>query len=130
MKINYDEAIEIADIITGVENPDEDLFITEDALVEKFGISIDDFHLLLLKITEILEIRISPLTKQIFMGYANKELGVFLYKEDVSNKFLNILKDWMLPVKEKGDKTYSRTITLNGKPEFEIIYKPIRDQTK
>ena len=44
VKLDWDEAKEIADILTNTENPDEDYAITENALAEKWGIDTDTFH--------------------------------------------------------------------------------------
>ena len=44
VKLDWDEAKEIADVLTKTENPDEDYSITENALADKWSISLDDFH--------------------------------------------------------------------------------------
>ena len=43
-KLDWDEAKEIADVLTKTENPDEDYSITENALADKWSISLEDFH--------------------------------------------------------------------------------------
>ena len=44
IKLDLYEAIEIADILTNTNNPDLDYLVTDNALIEKWGIDIDAFY--------------------------------------------------------------------------------------
>lgn len=68
VKLDQDEAKEIADVLTNIENPDEDYAITENALVEKWGIDTDTFHEIADGIFQMIDFGISPLTQSPFVG--------------------------------------------------------------
>lgn len=62
-KLDWDEAREIADILTNTENPDEDYSITENALAEKWNIDADTFHEIANGIFQMIDFGMSPLTQ-------------------------------------------------------------------
>ena len=67
VKLDWDEAKEIADVLTNTENPDEDYSITENALAEKWGIDTDTFHEIASGIFQMIDFGMSPLTKTPFV---------------------------------------------------------------
>ncbi len=127
VKLDWDEAKEIAAVITNTENPDEDYAITENALVEKWGIDMDIFHEIADSIFGIIDFGISPLTQTPYVGISKG--NEWLAKKEVDQQFIHALINWAtegedIPVDSNG---FVRTITIGGKPEFDItISRPVQ----
>ena len=120
VKLDWDEAKEIADVLTKTENPDEDYSITENALADKYNISLEDFHEIVDGIFRMINFGISPLTQTPFVGISKG--NEWLAKKEVNQQFIHALINWCtegekIPEKSKG---FVRTITLKGKPEYDI----------
>lgn len=125
IRLDWEEAKEIADIITNTENPDSDYAITETALVDKWSIDMDTFHEIAESIFKLLDFGISPLTQTPFVGIANG--NVWLAKKEVNQQFIHAIINWATEGEEipEESKGFLRTITLGGKPEYNIsISKP------
>lgn len=131
VKLDFDEAMEIADILTETENPDEDLSITENALAEKWSIDIDTFHEIANGIFQMIDFSISPLTQTPFVGISKDNM--WIAKKEVNQQFIHALINWATEGEDipEGSKGFVRTITNNGKPEFDItISIPIEKNKK
>jgi len=87
VKLGWDEAKEIADILTKTENPDDDYAITEIALADKYGISLEDFHEIVDGIFRMIDFGISPLTQTPFVGISKG--NEWLAKKEVNQQLLN-----------------------------------------
>jgi len=119
-KLDWDEAKEIADVLTKTENPDEDYSITENALADKWSISLEDFHEIIDAIFKMIDFGISPITQTPYVGIS--KTNEWLVKKEVNQQFISAIINWAtegndIPEDSKG---YVRTITSNGKPEFDI----------
>ena len=129
VKLDWDEAKEIADFLTKTENPDEDYSITENALAEKWGIDMDTFHEIADGIFRMIDFGISPLSQTPFVGISKGNM--WLAKKEVNQQFIHALINWATQGEDipKSSKGFLRTITLNGKPEFDIIirHSKVRD---
>ena len=128
VKLDWDEAKEIADVLTKTENPDEDYSITENALAEKWGIDMDTFHEIADGIFRMIDFGISPLTQTPFVGISKSNM--WLAKKEVNQQFIYALINWATEGEDipEGSKGFVRTITLGGKPEFDItISRPKPD---
>ena len=119
-KLDWDEAKEIADVLTKTENPDEDYSITENALAEKWNISMEDFHEIVNGIFQMIDFGISPLTQTPFVGISKG--NEWLAKKEVNQQFIHALINWATEGEEipEGSKGFKRTITKSGEPEFDI----------
>lgn len=122
-KLDWDEAKEIADFLTKTDNPDEDYEITENALFEKWNIDVDSFHEIANGIFEMIDFAVSPLTQTPFVGISKGDH--WLAKKKVDQQFIGGLIQWATEgelIRANG-KGSIKEITLNGKPEFEIIIR-------
>lgn len=119
-KLDWDEAKEIADVLTKTENPDEDYSITENALADKWNISLDDFHEIVDGIFRMIDFGISPLTQTPFVGISKG--NEWLAKKEVNQQFIHAIINWATEGEDipEGSKGFVRTITSGGKPEFDI----------
>ena len=120
VKLDWEEAIEIADVLTKTENPDEDYSITENALADKWNISLEDFHEIVDGIFRMIDFGISPLTQTPFVGISKG--NEWLVKKEVNQQFIHALINWATEGEDipEGSKGFVRTITSGGKPEFDI----------
>ena len=130
VKLDWEEAKEIADILTNTENPDEDYSITENALADKYNISLEDFHEIVDGIFRMIDFGISPLTQTPFVGISKG--NEWLAKKEVNQQFIHALINWATEGEDipEGSKGFVRTITSGGKPEFDITIsrpKPIAE---
>jgi hypothetical protein len=121
VKLDWEEAKEIADVLTKTENPDEDDSITENALAEKWNISLEDFHEIVDGVFRMIDFGISPVTQTPFAGIGKG--GMWLAKKEVNQQFLDALINWATEGEDipEGGKGFMRTITLDGIPEYDII---------
>ena len=128
VKLDWDEAKEIADVLTKTENPDEDYSITENALADKYNISLEDFHEIVGGVFQMIDFGISPFTQTPFVGISKG--NEWLAKKEVNQQFIHALINWATEGEDipEGSKGFVRTITLGGKPEFDItISRPKPD---
>lgn len=128
VKLDWDEAKEIADVLTKTENPEEDYSITENALADKWNISLEDFHEIVDGIFRMIDFGISPLTQTPYVGISKD--NEWLAKKEVNQQFIHALINWATEGEDipEGSKGFVRTITSGGKPEFDItISRPKPD---
>lgn len=120
VKLDWDEAKEIADVLTNTKNPDEDYSITENAVAEKWNISLEDFHEIADGIFRMIDFGISPLTQTPYVGISKG--NEWLAKKEVDQQFIHALINWATEGEDipKDSKGFVRTITLGEKPEFDI----------
>lgn len=125
VKLDWEEAKEIADILTKTSNPNEDYEITENALAEKWNIDIETFQEIANGIFEMIDFGMSPITQTPFVGIAKP--NEWIAKKEVNQQFISAVINWAtegetMSEKQKG---FIRTISANGKPEYNVaIYKP------
>lgn len=120
VNLDWDEAKEIADVLTKTENTDDDYSITENALADKYNISLEDFHEIMNGIFKMIDFGISTLTQTPFVGISKGNM--WLAKKEVNQQFIHALINWAtegIDIPE-GSKGFVRTITSGGKPEFDI----------
>lgn len=120
VKLDWDEAKEIADVLTKTENPEEDYSITENALADKYNISLEDFHEIVDGVFRMIDFGISPLTQTPFVGISKG--NEWLAKKEVNQQFIHALINWATEGEDipEGSKGFVRTITSGGKPEYDI----------
>ena len=121
MKIEEFEAQEIADFLLNIENPEEDSEITEEALYIHYGIGIETFTEIVNKLFETLDLSLSPLTNKAYIGFSKG--NQWMAKKKINSKFIHALIHWCtdgLGKIEEGKKGYVKTITIGGKPVFDI----------
>lgn len=132
MRIEDFEAQEIADFLLNTNNPEEDSEISETALFDNYGIGLDTFTEILNKLFETLDLSLSPLTNEAYIGFSKG--NQWMAKKKIDSKFISAVIHWCtdgeckLPKSSKG---FIKTITANGKPEFDITIshpKPIKNQ--
>ena len=128
IKIGWVEAQEIAEAILKIENNDDDTSLVEEALVEKWNIGLDAFQEITQALCNMINFSVSPLTQTAMVGISTG--NTWLVKKDVDQQFINGVIEWATEGEEieEGKKGFIRTITLNGKPEFDItISRPKAD---
>ena len=128
IKIGWVEAQEIAEAILKIENNDDDTSLVEEALAEKWGIGLDTFQEIAQALCNMINFSVSPLTQTPMVGISTG--NTWLVKKDVDQQFINGVIEWATEGEEieEGKKGFIRTITLNGKPEFDItISRPKAD---
>ncbi len=122
-RLDYMDVQEIADSITGVDNEDLDLSITEEAIINKFDVGFDAFHEIVEAIFDKIDFGLSPLTQEAYVGIAGD--GMWHVKKEVNQQFIAGLINWATEG-EKVPKTgngFLRTISKGKKAEYEIIIR-------
>lgn len=94
----------------------------DEKLSEKYGISLEQFTDLINDLTPLLDMAISPLTEEPYIGFGT---GSFWLAKKPHPGFINAVLQWMsaedvLKGKSKG---YERIITSGGKPEFQLTLR-------
>lgn len=121
-KIDYHEAAEIANEIMQINNPEEDIDITEEALADKYNISLEDFHTIVQKIFNMMDFGLSPLTQTPYVGIS--EGNRWIVNKDVNQQFIASLISWATEGNDlAAGEGYARTITCNGQPEYTITIR-------
>lgn len=125
VKLDFYEAMEIADFITKVDNPNSDEDISETALIEKWDITLETFEDIVNTIFQMIDFGMSPVTQTPYVGIAKP--NEWLVKKEVNQQFVSAVINWAtegeaMTEKQKG---FICTITANGKAEYNVaIYKP------
>jgi hypothetical protein len=132
-KIDHWEAEELAAHICECKSDDRSEI--EQAFCDKFQTDLGQFEDILQIMGNMLSFGISPLTEQAFIGFsvADKKHSRWIIKKEVNASFIAGVIQWLGGQNIKGDvKGYSRTVTNNGKPEYEITIKkyPLQVDTK
>lgn len=112
---------ELAAYLVGYEESDAcDLANIEEKLIEKFGIDLRNFHLLIQKLAPLLDMAISPLTETPFIGFGDGEC--WIAKKPFPG-FINQVLIWLSADQIKAGKARvcERIIKAEGKPEFKIL---------
>lgn len=119
-KLDYYEAQEIAEAIFGIQNEDDDTQAVEEKLAEKWGVSLDAFHEIAEALFGMVDFGMSPLTQTPYVGISKG--NEWLAKKDVEQQFIAALINWATEGEDipKDKKGFVRTISVNGKPEFDI----------
>lgn len=120
-KLDYYEAATLADVITGTQNNDEDHEITEQALADKWGISLEDFHEIANAIYQLIDLSISPLSNTAYLGIGTGNL--WIAKHEANSKFISSVIAWCTDGEceiKKGVNGYTKEILSGGKTEFEV----------
>ena len=122
---------ELAASLCGIDSDDAESDAIQEAFYEKFDIDYCQFEMLMTALFGRLDFAISPLTDEACVGFSTKDKGVWIIKKNVNREFVNGVISWLSENKgpKKFGKGFSRTITLNGKPEYEItITRPEIDK--
>lgn len=120
-KLDYDEAARLADVITGTKNIDEDHQITEQALADRWFISLEDFHEIANAIYQLIDLNVSPFSNTAFLGLGTG--SEWIAKHDANSKFISSVITWCTDGDckiEEGANGYTKEILSGGKIEFEI----------
>lgn len=119
-KLDYYEARELADLLLKIENPEEDNDVTEQALADKWGISLETFHEIAAGIFSKIDFGISPITQTPYAGISNGNM--WIAKKEVQQQFIHAIINWATEGEDipKGSKGFMRSITSGGKPEYDI----------
>lgn len=119
---------ELIEKLLGVEEgelSEEDL---EDTFFEEFGFDVSGLNFIKDELLKLIDIGISPLTNQVFKGFADKEQGFWFEKKEMTSQFIDLMIHFLTTnheVDEKGILTEVKDV--KGELLFEII---IRKPTK
>lgn len=102
------------------EDGDYDTHEIDEKLAEKYEISLDHFCEIVQDLGELIDLGISPLTEEIFIGFGTGNMWIAKKKYP---KFINQVLIWMdyEAVKNGKGQAYERDITSGGKPEFKLV---------
>lgn len=122
-KLDYDEAKELAEFLLKIENPNDDYDTVENALCDKWNIDLGTFEEIANGIFKTLDFGLSPITNTAFVGFSTGNM--WISKKEVDQQFIAGLIHWCTEGEEfpKNSKGFLKTITKNGKPEFEIVIR-------
>lgn len=122
-KIDFEDVCRIADVLTEIDNPDEDYNTTEMALVDKWQIDMDTFYEIVNGIFKMIDMNVSPLTSTPYVGISKGNM--WLAKKNIEQQFIHSVITWItegedIP-KEKG-KGFSRLIhSKKNKLDISIV---------
>lgn len=85
-RLDWEEAVEIADILTQTDNPEGDYAISENALLNKWSIDMSTFHEIINGVFKMIDFGISPITQTPFVGIS-KDKREWIAKKEVSQRF-------------------------------------------
>ena len=93
----------------------------EDAFLNKFDVTVEQFEKLIEAMWPLLHLGISPLTETAFIGFSNEKEKLWLMKKDVAKQFVNSVVYWLGgdELRDSGQGR-QRDISKGGKVEFEI----------
>ncbi len=122
-KVELIDVQDLAASICGIKSNDES--IIDSAIQEKYGVDIEQYERIVTDLVERIDIAVSPLTEKVYIGFSDKKNGIWFIKKNISNRFINTVIEWLTNGQKLGpkDKGFSRVVTNNKKPEFEIIIK-------
>lgn len=125
-KLHAADIDEILSYVLDLEGNEED-DVMENALADKYNISIDDFQEIVQKLYDAIDISCSQLTGSLQMGFGDGAL--WMAKKDITSKFINVLIQWMGPATDEKPK-WERVITKEGKPDFRIVMEKLSGKPK
>jgi hypothetical protein len=102
------------------EDEDYDTSDIDVKLMEEFNLDLDNFYRLIKKLEPLIDMGISPLTEEAFIGFGTGQM--WIAKKKYPN-FINQVLIWMEFEKIKKGKArgLERTIDEDGKPEFKVV---------
>jgi hypothetical protein len=122
---------ELAASLCGIDSDDAESDAIQEAFYEKYDIDYGQFEILMTALFGRLDFAISSLAEDAYVGFSTKDKGVWLIKKNVNREFVNGVIRWLCENKgpKEFGKGFSRIVTLNGKPEYEItITRPKTDE--
>lgn len=121
---------ELAAHLCGLQDKDDyDISDLDDGLMEKYDISFEQFEKLMRVLWPMVDLGVSPLTNSVFIGFTHKEgaNGMWLAKRDFTSEFIGNAIQWASEGTPPAvGKTFVKTITVGGKPEFEFHIKNVQ----
>jgi hypothetical protein len=110
----------LAAFLVDMDGDDHDESELDEKLMEEWGIDLDYFTSLIRKLSSTLDMAISPLTEEPYIGFATS--GFWLAKMRFPT-FINQVLVWMSAESLNDEKSnaFERTITSNGKPEYKLV---------
>ncbi len=126
-RLDYLDAQELAASILNITESDDtdNTDAVEDALAKKFEISAETFQEIAEELFNRIDVGISPLTNEAYIGFVNKERNMFFVKEDISSQFIGLVVQWSTEgEKLEPGKGFQKEITdMDGNVEFIITIK-------
>ena len=124
------ELEELANNLIGYDEDFGDQDKDQDYLaIEKYNCSHDDLINILIDVSSKVDIGISPLTSEPYIGFSDKEngRGIWLAKRTLP-KFVNSVLEWLGASEDKDFKGTYRDVFSKGKPQFRIIVESIKEK--
>lgn len=122
-KLDWGEALDIADFITKTKNEEGDYAASEFALQDKWSIDADTFHEIAGELFQMMRFGVSPLTGTPYIGFANGDM--FFAKKEISESyFLGAIIEWATSVQEipgGGSTLIKVTNSKTGESEYDFI---------
>lgn len=111
---------ELAAHLTGFEQENYDTSDIEEKLFEQYGIDLENFYVLAGKLSSLLDMAVSPLTEEPFIGFGTGKLWI---AKRPFPTFINQVLIWMSAEQISNGKgrAYRRDIHSGGKTEFKLV---------
>lgn len=121
------ELEELANNLIGYdEDSDQD---QDDLAIEKYDCAYHDLMNILTDVSSKVDIGISPLTSEAYIGFSDKENGngIWLAKRKCTN-FVNNVLEWLGASNADDFNGGYRDVLHEGKPEFRISVESIKEK--
>lgn len=112
---------ELAAHLTGLsEQEDYDNSDIEEKLIEQYGIDLENFYELAGKLGALLDMAVSPLTEEPFIGFGTGNMWI---AKRPFPTFINQVLIWMSAeqIRDGKGRAYEREINSGGKTEFKLV---------
>ena len=127
-RIDSFEIEELAADICGVEDYDD----ISDILYEKHEIDYEQFEKIVQLLFDRINVGVSPLTNEVYIGFTSKEHPVWMAKKEYTSEFIGYVIQWATEhTPLKPGEGFEKEITSEGEVEYTIqIRKPGTEQPK
>lgn len=122
--------LELEELANNLIGYDEDTDQDKDSLaIEKYFVDYDELLIILKDVTSKVDIGISPLTSEAYIGFSDKEngQGIWLAKIKCTN-FVNCVLEWLGASDADDYNGGYRDVLHDGKPEFRISVESIKEK--
>lgn len=84
LSVEKSDLEELAIKITGLEKEEDDPDVIEEELINQLGIDLDGLHNVVERLLPLINVAKSPLSDELYKGFADKTQGLWLIKTHVN----------------------------------------------